>query len=315
MNMEKEKQFSITKLKCKDDNKGRVEATLLEKKTEKASAKAMLYIHGFVDYFFQYELAEWANKLGFNFYAIDLRKYGRSILPHQKPNDFKNYLEYFEGLDMAVDFIRNKQGNKKLVLMGHSTGGLVASLFAHHRSSKKTIDVLILNSPFFDFNMPALSKKIGLPLIAWLGRLFPTLPSPAGLKRGYAESLHKDFSGEWDFDIKYKPIAGFPLNLGWINAIYTAQKELQKGLDIQVPILLMHASKSVIPGDYRKDMLTADAVLDVEDIARYATGLGKNIEVVVIQDGMHDLILSKKEVRNEVYKTMQTFLQKMKFSI
>ncbi len=315
MNREKEKQFAISKLICKDDYAGRVEATLLEKKTEKDAAKAMLYIHGFVDYFFQYELAAWANKLGFNFYAIDLRKYGRSILPHQKPNNFKNYLEYFEELDMAVDIIRNKQGNKKLVLMGHSTGGLIGSLYAKHRSSKKTIDALILNSPFLDFNMPAILKKMALPIIARMGRSFPKLSSPAGLKRGYAESLHKDFSGEWDFDIKYKPIAGFPLNLGWINAIYMAQKELQKGIDVQIPILLMHSSKSVTPGSYRKDMHTADAVLDVEDIARYAKELGKNIEVVVIQEGMHDLVLSKKEVRNEVYKTMQTFLQKMKFSI
>ena len=315
MNSEKEKQFTITKLRCEDDKEGRVEATLLEKKTKKNSDKAMLYIHGFVDYFFQYELANWANKQGYNFYAIDLRRYGRSILPHQKPNSFKNYNEYFEGLDLTVKYIRYKQGNDKLLLMGHSTGGLISALYAHHRRSEKTIDALILNSPFFDFNMPSLLKKIALPLIAGMGRLFPTLPSPAGLKRGYAESLHKDYSGEWDFDTNYKPIAGFPVNLGWINAIYTAQQELQKGLDIQTPVLVMHASKSVAPGKYREDMHTADAVLDVKDISRYAKVIGKNVKVVVIEDGIHDLVLSKSDVRNYVYKTMQNFLQGMNFSI
>lgn len=311
MNQEKEKQFLITKLKCNDDYEGRVEATLLEKKTHKKSEKALLYIHGFVDYFFQYEMADWANQLGFNFYAIDLRKYGRSILQHQKPNNFKNYREYFEELDMAIDFIRNKRGNDKLVLMGHSTGGLIASLYAHHRSGEKTIDAIILNSPFFDFNMPSAVKTLVLPLIAALGRLFPDLPSPAGLKKGYAESLHKDYKGEWDFDLNLKPIAGFQLNLGWINAIYLAQKELQKGLDIQVPVLLLHASKSVSPGNYNPEMHTADSVLDVKDISRYAKSLGKNIEVVVVKEGMHDLILSTKKVRDKVYLVMQEFLQKL----
>ena len=311
MNREKEKQFSITKLKCKDDYEGRVEATLLEKKTEHKSNKALLYIHGFVDYFFQYELADWANVQGFNFYAIDLRKYGRSLLPHQKPNNFKNFKEYFEELDSAVDFIRNTQGNEKLVLIGHSTGGLIASLYTHHRQASHTIDALILNSPFFDFNMPKVVKNVGLPLIAALGRVFLNLPSPAGLKRGYAESIHKDFSGEWEFDLSMKPIAGFNVNLGWINAIYTAQKELQNGLDIHLPVLVMHASKSVPPGDYNPAMQTADAVLDVKDIARYAKVIGTNVEIVKVEDGIHDLILSKKDVRDNVYNTMQTFLKKL----
>jgi alpha-beta hydrolase superfamily lysophospholipase len=272
-------------------------------------------VHGFVDYFFHYELADWAHQQGFNVYAIDLRKYGRSMLPHQKPNNLKDYREYFEELDLAVDFIRNKQGNSRLVLMGHSTGGLITALYAHHRSDKKTVDALVLNSPFFDFNMPPAVKKIALPLIVALGRVFPKLPSPAGLKTGYAESLHKDYKGEWDFDLRYKPIAGFPVNLGWIVAINTAQKELQKGLDIRVPVLVMHASKSISPGNYNPEMHTADSVLDVKDISRYARVIGNNTEVVAIEDGMHDLILSAKKVRDKAYQVMQDFLQSLNLSV
>jgi alpha-beta hydrolase superfamily lysophospholipase len=310
MNQSKEKQFSITKFICKDDYEGGVEATLLERKTDRNTKKALLYIHGFVDYFFQYELANWANQQGFNFYAIDLRKYGRSILKHQKPNNLKDCREYFEELDLAVDLIRNKQGNNRLVLMGHSTGGLIASLYAHHRANNIAFDALILNSPFFDFNMPSVIKKVALPVIAAVGRVFPNLPSPAGLKKGYAESIHKDFFGEWEFDLNLKPIAGFKVNLGWINAIYTAQNELQKGLNIQAPVLVMHASKSVPPGDYNPAMQTADAVLDVKDIARYAKVIGTNVEIVKIDDGIHDLILSKKKIRDKVYKKMEMFLEK-----
>lgn len=312
MNLEQENQFSIRKIPLRNDYEGRVEATLLSKKTDSLSKKAMLYVHGFVDYYFQYELAEWANGLGFNFYAIDLRKYGRSILPHQKPNNFKAYTEYFEELDLAVDQIRNIDGNQQLVLMGHSTGGLIGSLYVQHRKSEKSIDALVLNSPFFDFNMPSLQKRFGLPLITALGKLWPNLPSPAGLKMGYATSIHKDYMGEWEFSVEFKPIAGFPLNLGWINGIHEAQHELQQGLDIDVPILVMHADRSVTPGKYSQEMHSADAVLDVQDIARYAAVLGKKTEVVVIKNGIHDLVLSKKLVREEVYKSIAAFLEKNK---
>jgi len=313
MDKDRETQFVITKFKLKEDYEGRAEATLIQSKLKESKGKAMLYVHGFVDYFFQDELADWANRLDFNFYAIDLRKYGRSILPHQKPNNFRNYREYFEELDLAVETILKKDGNKMLVLMGHSTGGLIGSLYTHHRSEKGIINAVILNSPFFDFNVPFVVKKLVLPLSAATGKLFPNLPSPEGLKKGYPISLHKDYSGEWDFSLDYKPIEGFPLNFGWINAIYTAQQELQKDLDIPVPVLVMHASKSVAPGNYRPEMHTADAVLDVNDISRYAKGLGKNTEVAVIEDGIHDLILSKKGVRELAYNAMQVFLQKNKF--
>lgn len=311
MNPEQESRFSIHKIPLKDDYEGRVEATLLLRKSETPSDKAILYVHGFVDYFFQYELADWANGLGFNFYALDLRKYGRSILPHQKPNNFKNYQEYFEELDLAIDQIRRTDVNTQLVLMGHSTGGLISSLYAHHKKDDKTIDALILNSPFLDFNMPVLKKRIGLPLITALGRIWPNLPSPSGLKKGYATSIHKEHQGEWDFSLEYKPIAGFPINLGWINAIYTAQQKLQKGLDIEIPILIMHAEKSVTPGNYSPDMHTADAVLDINDIARFSKVVGKKTEVVVVQNGIHDLVLSREPIRLKVYNYMRAFINKV----
>src|SRR5690606_38210582 len=44
---------------------------------------AVVYVHGFADYFIQTELARfWADR-GAVFYAVDLRKSGRSIRPHQ----------------------------------------------------------------------------------------------------------------------------------------------------------------------------------------------------------------------------------------
>ena len=309
MDWGKEHGFSVQKLRLKDDYEGITEAHLIERKAKSRSQKAILYIHGFIDHFFQNNIADWANDLNINFYALCLRKYGMSLLPHQKPNMVRCLSEYFEEVDMAIDIIRKKDKNTSLILLGHSTGGLISSLYAHYHKNDNIIDALILNSPFFDFNKPAWFKKSVLPVIAAIGNKFPNIPSPEGLKDGYAKSIHSSYYGEWDFNLDYKPIQGYKVNLGWIAAIYYSQKKLQSGLDISCPILLMYSSKSVTPGNYNESMQTADAVLNVADINKYGDVIGKQVKKVEIVDGVHDLVLSKKEVRENVFNEMTDFVE------
>ena len=63
MERDNEFGFTTTKFELKDDYEGRVEATLLSRKSKKLSRNAILYLHGFIDYFFQLELADWANRI------------------------------------------------------------------------------------------------------------------------------------------------------------------------------------------------------------------------------------------------------------
>ncbi len=310
MEKQKKSDFSFHTLELKPDYEGKVVATLIEKKAQKQATKALLYLHGFNDYFFHDHLAQWANDQGLNFYALELRKYGRSILPHQKPNDFRDIREYFEEIDKSVVQIREKNNNEKLVILGHSTGGLIAALYAHDHRKDSLVDMLILNSPFFEFNLPPLLKATFLPLMTSLAGSFPGLTSPVGLDKGYGYSLHKSHNGEWDYKLDLKPDAGFKIHASWIKGIYTAQKELQQGLDIQCPVLVMHSAKSVKPGNYRPEMQEADSVLSVEDIEHYSHIIGKDVETASFEGGLHDLLLSKKPVREEVFQAMDSFLKK-----
>ena len=68
------------------DDEGPVVATLVRRLAERRTGRAVLYVHGFVDYFFQTHLADFFAERGWDFYALDLRKYGRSLLAHQTPN-------------------------------------------------------------------------------------------------------------------------------------------------------------------------------------------------------------------------------------
>ncbi|MBN2615672.1 MAG: alpha/beta hydrolase [Bacteroidales bacterium] len=308
MTKAKTREFTHHTIEQNSDYEGKVVCTLIERKADKKSTKAFLYLHGFNDYFFQSHLADWANDAGMNFYALELRKYGRSLLPHQTPNDFREYHEYFEDIDRAIDFIRSDEKNEHLTFMGHSTGGLLAALYADEHKEEKKVDLLILNSPFFEFNVPAILKKTFLPLMTTLGKSFPGMPSPVGLDKGYGYSIHQSHHGIWDYELKWKPDAGFKIHASWIRAIHLAHLKVQQGLDIPCPVLLMYSGKSVAPGNYKQEMQEADAVLNVADIEKFGKNIGKKVEHIAFKGGLHDLLLSKKEVQKAVMEKMTTFI-------
>ena len=82
-----------------DDAEGAVVATLVRRRAAATTNRAVLYIHGFSDYFHQIELAEFHAARGEDFYAIDLRKNGRSLLPHQTPTRMADVSDYYPEID------------------------------------------------------------------------------------------------------------------------------------------------------------------------------------------------------------------------
>lgn len=143
------------------DAEGEVVATLVRRRGTDPSRRAVLYLHGFVDYFFQKHLADFYLDLGFDFYALDLRKHGRSLRPHQTPNYVESLSDYFPEIDEAVRIVRDVDGHDTLLLNGHSTGGLIAALWADRVQGRGLVDGLFLNSPFVDLAEPLVLRKVG----------------------------------------------------------------------------------------------------------------------------------------------------------
>src|SRR3954469_24601000 len=112
--------YTVTRLPLDDAHGGEVVATLVSRRVPD-SGRAVLYVHGFVDYFFQTHLADFYIERGFDFFALDLRKYGRSLRPHQTPNMIHSLTDYYPELDEAVRIIR--EDHDVLLVNGHSTGG------------------------------------------------------------------------------------------------------------------------------------------------------------------------------------------------
>lgn len=290
------------------DYEGPVVCTLIRRARSAAAGtgRAVLYVHGFNDYFFQRELAAEWEAHGYRFYALDLRKYGRSLLPHQRPNNVRDLTEYFADLDAARAVI-HREGAEVLVLNAHSTGGLIAAL--HAAAQPGAWAALVLNSPFLELNQPRWLRAAVVPLVTRLGRLLPDLPVPNNLPLGYGESLHRAYHGEWDFDLHWKPRALFPINAGWLRAIRRGQRQVAAGLTVQAPVLVLHSARTV--GRYQPfndEYFQADGVLNAADIGRLAPRLGPRVTAESIEGGMHDLVLSRPPVRAEVYRRIFAWL-------
>lgn len=262
---------------------------------------AVLYVHGFSDYFFAAHLgAAWAER-GYQFFAVDLRRHGRSLRSGQLANHTEDLREYFAELDRAGAIVREATDGP-LIVLGHSTGGLVASLWAHERRRAGGPDLLVLNSPWFDINGPWFERVVLARLVKVLGRFAPRVPVRR-LAPHYTRYLHRDTGGEWDFDLAWKPYDGFPARAGFVRTVRLGHEAVAAGLDIPCPVLVCCASESGPPTTYHLRLDRTDSVLDVAHILARSPRLGADVTIEVIEGGVHDLALSPHPARTRFFDT------------
>jgi alpha-beta hydrolase superfamily lysophospholipase len=268
----------------------------------------VLYIHGFNDYFFNEELARLFNDKGFNFYALDLRKSGRSFLPHQKLNNLRDISEYDADINVALSIINN-EGNTWVLLYGHSMGGLVASLFMHKMPNESIVKALFLNSPFFEMNENLLTRKMLVPVAAMLGRFFPKLIIPGRFSEHYGPSLHVKDHGEWSYNLSWKPHLMPFINLGWIRAIYKGQKQIWPGISLSIPTLVVYPDKSASGIKWKHDFKFGDAILKVDRIKYHASKISGDCQQIAIKDAVHDVMLSVEDSRKKAQEILFNWLE------
>ncbi|GAB2488576.1 alpha/beta hydrolase [Promicromonospora xylanilytica] len=263
----------------------------------------VLYVHGWLDYFFQTHLADFWETLGVRFHALDLRRYGRSLREGQTPGYVRNLGTYDEEIEAALTAMghgRDAATERKLLLMGHSTGGLIVSLWTARNQER--VAGLVLNSPWLEFQPREAVRKIMEPGIRVQSALVPR-SQLVNLDRGlYARSISARFDGEWDYDVAWRPDAGWRATPGWLAAIFRGQDQVARGLGIQVPVLVLLSTRSTIPTRWSEDMKSTDSVLDVVGIARRVPDVGSLTTLVRIAGGLHDVTLSAKPVREQVWR-------------
>src|SRR4051812_11273801 len=281
------------------DDEGPVVATLVVRRADRPTGRAVLHVHGFADYFFQTGYAEWWTERGYDFYAVDLRKYGRSIRPHQTPTYVTDLRDHFPEIDAAFARVTERDGHDHVVVSAHSTGGLIVGLWAHER--RPALAGMVLNSPWLDMQGGRLIRGIGTTVVKQVGARQPTRLIPRTVGGQYTRSLHAEHHGEWTFNTDWKPLDSFPVSFGWLRAIRMGHAELQQGLEVGCPVLVLSSAGTRWPKEMGPDAHGYDIVLEVPQIRRWATALGSHVTYVAIDGARHDVVLSLPEPRAKAY--------------
>jgi alpha-beta hydrolase superfamily lysophospholipase len=289
-----------------DDDEGAVVATLVSRRAVQPTTKAVLHVHGFADYFFQLPAADYWTDRGYDFYALDLRKYGRSLLPHQTPNFTTDLRDYYQEIDEAMRLVTERDGHDHLVLSAHSTGGLVLPLWAHDRQAP--LAGIVLNSPWLDLHGSFLLRTAGTKAIDQIGARRPYLAIPREVSGLYARSLHRDHDGEWDFDLAWKPLESWPVYAGWLRAVRRGHARAHRGLDITAPVLVLTSDRSAHPKAWDDTCSSSDIVLDVEQIRKWAHKLGHHVTLTRVPGAVHDVMLSREPVRKHAFDQIDRWL-------
>lgn len=314
-------RFQQVTLPLGSDGEGDVVATLVRHRpalTDLVSPFApargtdVLYLHGWSDYFFQTGLAEQWHAAGARFYALDLRKYGRSLRPHQTPGYVSDLATYDADIEAALTAMGHgtaaaRRPRRRLVLMGHSTGGLTLSLWAARHPGRA--DALVLNSPWLEFQAGGAGRAFIAPLVQLGARMQPLGALPQVDLGFYTRSVSADFDGEWSYDRRWRPVRGFPAHRAWLNAVLEGHARVAAGLAIEAPILTLLSARSTILPRWNEQMRHSDSVLVVDGIARAAVRLGSTVTVARIEGALHDVTLSAPAPRAAAYAVLSRWLR------
>lgn len=272
----------------------------------------ILYVHGYNDYFFQEELAEKSDSAGFAFFAIDLHYNGRSYRAGEPRSDMRSVKEYYAELDAAVALSKKIAGNSissnlPFVIIAHSNGGLITPNYLNERNSED-FAAFVLNSPFLDYKNSWFVRNVAFPVLSDVALLMPDAPAPKQESPKYNMSLLKTERGEWEFNTELKSAEWPQQYFGFLRATTRGIKWIHNGMQIKSPILMMRSGCTVNNVKWEEDYMRCDCLLDVNLLEKWAPKLGPDVTTVTVEDGMHDVFLSRKEVRDFAYRTMFEFL-------
>jgi len=227
-----------------------------------------------------------------------------------RPNWIKSLEEYYEEIHWAFNLIRGNEGIEKILLCGLGMGGLIATLF--------TVDFpflpsdLLLISPQFTFNknwQNLIDKSKN-----WMGRTDLTYKNTK-FSQLYHQSLHHDHHGQCEWDLRLKPVPGFPVYVSWLVTVNESLDRLfgsKQSLNLPLPVLLLCSTASSTPSSWSEEVATSDVMCTVAGYVKIAPLLGECVRLQGVRDAIHDVFHSSwKEVREEAYARVFEFFEWM----
>lgn len=195
--------------------------------------KAVLaLVHGFAEHSGRYgNLVDYFLSRGYALYGYDLRGHGRSDGLRGYSNRFSHFVD---DLDSFLKLVQNRHPGAEIFLVGHSTGGTIATAYT------------ILRQPDFEgliLSGAILSPPADVPAVTILAaRILSTILPKAGLYLMDAETISQDknvVNAYLNDPLVYHGKVRARLGVELMKAMSTI---LRRVPEIRLPILIMHGA-------------------------------------------------------------------------
>ena len=304
--------FEQTTLPLGDDDEGEVVATLVRAMPHPGLRLFgpwrdvdVLYVHGWSDYFFQTGLARLFTDRGARFHALDLRKYGRSIRPGQARGYVTSLDVYDDDIEAALEAMGTERQGRRLVLVGHSTGGLTLTLWAARHPGRAA--AVVLNSPWLELQLGPIGRQAVAPLIEVRARFDPRGNHPV-VDLGFYTRAQRQLGTLPESPDGWRPEQGFPTHPAWLAAVIAGHARVAAGVDVGCPVLVLLSARSTPAMRWNDTMTSTDSVLVVDDIARAATRIAATVTIARIDGAIHDVFLSAEAARDAAAAAVVSFV-------
>jgi len=249
-----------------------------------ANARAEIIIsHGFGEHSGRYgALTQHLVANNYSVTAYDHRGHG---LSDGLPGHVESFSEYSDDLNKVVATVRSRSESRKLFLIGHSMGGLIALLYATRNSG--LLAGAVISAPLIEVAIKVPAHKL---LIAGVGaRMAPRfrLPNdinPANLSRD--PEVGRAYAAD--------PLVNRKVSTKWFSELQHATKEaVDQASQITTPILVMHG--------------TEDRLASVDATRRMFERIGSPDKELVIYPGYYHELFNEPE-KQEIFERVSEWL-------
>lgn len=217
-------------------------------------------------------------------YAWDLRGHGQS----DGPRGFAaHFYDYISDLQFFLDFLKSKENNwdaQKVILLGHSMGGLIQTVYTINQD--KYCKAQVLSAPLWGLALPVPAWK--QKSATWLNKWFPklTLDNEISFEQLTRDPLVRQ---EYESD----PLRHSLISPGVFLGMQEAMKQVTENLQqLKVNTLLQISN--------------TDPIIDFDVVQRLSKA-SPLIRLQVVPDNCHEIYNDTD--RESIFKNLETFFQ------
>ena len=231
--------------------------------------------------------------LGCSIYIMEHRGQGESSRVDGCPIQYvENFADYVEDLDTFIKKVVNQRGHTKLLLLAHSMGGAIGTLYVSQHPG--VFHAMALSAPMFDINTRGLPKFLAHGIAQFLCRLgLGKFSEPTGAGEARVTSSRARRQLNQRVTLQFSCIHPQKISFRWLKASLEALRVIQnQASSISIPVLLLQAGRDLlVPAKGQNDFCRK-----VSQTKKY-----------LFPKGYHELLMERACIRNEVLEKIRTF--------